>query len=167
MENNNDLTSISSLLSQQTDMLLQKGSSQKKAFTIWISCVSERERKHTKAVYVKENKNALPTLIVYIDTPVLLQDFLTNKNLYIDRLTYAGFAVKDVDFKVSRYATQQTKHARPLIEEQTKNPLPELSQEEKTYIHEQTAKLDKDIASSVSRAMEASFRKNKNKHTDL
>ena len=93
----------------------------KRAGRAWWQANGDLERRHTMGIYVKELKTKAPVLHVYIDTSSLLQDFTTNKELYLARLANRGFEVSDIKFHLSR--KKRTSAPRPAA--QMKDPAPE------------------------------------------
>ena len=77
-------------------------SMQARASAAWWQANGDLEHRHTQGIYVKEFKTKAPVLYVYIDTSALLQDFTTNKELYLARLANRGFAASDIKFQLSR-----------------------------------------------------------------
>lgn len=136
---------------------------QQKARETWLRSNGDLERKHTCGVFLKENatKDGLPLLVVYIDSSSMIQDFSTDKDLYIDRLRHAGFVVGDLRFKLSREKVVDKGIGTAVDEPLQPEPLPTLSKEEKAYVDSSVAALPDTIRESVREAMDSSLRWNK------
>ncbi|MGN0084974.1 MAG: hypothetical protein ACI38S_05235, partial [Atopobiaceae bacterium] len=97
------VTKVDTLLRGYMSGSMKRGMSmQARASAAWWQANGDLEHRHTQGIYVKEFKTKAPVLYVYIDTSALLQDFTTNKELYLARLANRGFAASDIKFQLSR-----------------------------------------------------------------
>lgn len=94
-----------------------------RAALAWSEANGDKEARHTMGLWVKEptKKETKPTLIVYIDSSVMLADFQTNHEIYAMRLERVGFFVERVEFRLSRYTKKEDKDTKPDV---TKELLP-------------------------------------------
>lgn len=100
-------------------------SMQARASAAWWQANGDLEHRHTQGIYVKEFKTKAPVLYVYIDTSALLQDFTTNKELYLARLANRGFAASDIKFQLSRKGQGTRRQAKPVKPASSLSPLDE------------------------------------------
>lgn len=89
----------------------KKLSLQQKANRAWYSANGAFEHRHTCGVFLKQDDNQQkpPVLYVYLDNNAIMQDFTTNKDIYLIRLHHAGFELSDIQFRLSK--TQKHKSA--------------------------------------------------------
>ena len=130
---------------------------------LWYKVNGNFERKHTTGLYLKDpiGKEQYPTLIVYIDKNVVLQDFRTNKNIYLIRLKSQNLVLRDIEFKLSKSKNKAFKQKVENKEKKIKKPLPELSSQEIKQIEELTKDLDEQIKPTVVKSMISMFKRQK------
>ncbi len=113
----------------------------RKIMQTWFEINGDRERRHTKGVFLLEKGNTT-TLIVYVDSPSIVQDFLMNKHLYLGRFSMTDYCIHDIQFRLSRYVDTQSNAmygddgATSAACSSTKAAARELSQDEKQSIYE-------------------------------
>lgn len=80
-------------------------SNTQRATKCWYEANGKKEERHTCGVWLKEptGGETLPTLVVYIDSNVIMQDFVTNHEIYKLRLERVGLHVKEVQFRLSKW----------------------------------------------------------------
>ncbi len=105
------LEPLSKLMGAVTGTLVSQASPSMRALAAWRAACGKRERDHTVAVYLAEpddprNARRIRYLTVYVDSSALLQDFSTNSELYVIKLARQGLEVADVQFRLSRRASQ-------------------------------------------------------------
>lgn len=144
---------------------IQRMNSIKKAGMYWNVVNGDFERDHTCGLYVIPPKkyHVGPTLVVYLDNSSVLQDFLTNKDLYMERMTYQGFPVQDIRFKISHSAVQRGANLRDSgldwSDAQDTKSLPELSAQQLAEIKEQIKDRPEKIQAMVLKPMIQSYRR--------
>ncbi|WP_051353706.1 hypothetical protein [Atopobium fossor] len=86
-------------------------SDNQKAYRAWFSANGKFEQAHTCGVFLKDmsTQKCAPVLYVYLDKSGILQDFTTNKEIYLIRLTHIGFEVSDIQFRLSKYPKHSLK----------------------------------------------------------
>lgn len=124
-----------------------------RAGAAWWRANGDLEHRHTQGIYVKEYKTKAPVLYVYIDTSSLLQDFTTNKELYLARLANRGFAVSDIRFQLSRKKRGAQDALPAASAKPSPRPLKPLSPETADEIDSAASALPEDIRKSVSEAL--------------
>ena len=97
---------LSDLLGQTSNGLITRAGSSVASLAAWHAAVGARERDHTRAVYLAEpddpkNRSGVRTLVVYVDSNSVLQDFRTNAELYQLKLAHYGLTVDRLDFRLS------------------------------------------------------------------
>ena len=104
---------------------------QSRASIAWAQANGDKEARHSTGVWLKAptQKEDYPTLIVYIDSSVMLADFQTNHEIYAMRLQRIGFPVEKVEFRLSKYKKKQDSQ-RKTSEIPAQKPLVELSEEQ-------------------------------------
>lgn len=152
--------------------ILQKFDNSSYSFTreimrIWLEINGDRERRHTKGVFLLE-KEELKTLLVYVDSPSIVQDFSMNKHLYLGRFTMTDIRIDDIQFRLSRYvdtpdhvSTAVNSNNSPTTHNSTQSPTThsaqntthEISEEEKQYILELCSTLPEKLQEVVSNAL--------------
>lgn len=142
----------------------------------WHSVIGDIERKHTTGVFVGKPKapGMAPALCVYVDSRMRMVDFNANREIYLARLTAAGYDYSEVRFL-------QNKRPRPKAEQTSGQPCcgmgargppsllarrkkltrdcPFVQPREREEIEEQTAGLPPRLRESVSKAMAACMRR--------
>lgn len=98
---------LGDLLGQASNSLMTRAGSSVAALAAWHDATGAREHAHTRAVYLAEaddpqNRSGLRTLVVYVDTSSVLQDFRTNAELYQMKLGHVGLPVQKLEFRLSR-----------------------------------------------------------------
>lgn len=88
---------------------------QQKANRAWFSANGKFEQKHTCGVFLKQldDLRKAPVLYVYLDNNAIMQDFTTNKDIYLIRLHHAGFELSDIQFKLSKTKKKQSDGVGP------------------------------------------------------
>ncbi|MCI1665806.1 MAG: hypothetical protein LKI25_05495 [Atopobiaceae bacterium] len=137
---------------------------QQKARLAWSRANGDLERRHTCGVFLKEggSHTGLPTLIVYIDSSSLIQDFTCDRQLYVERLCHEGLPVVDVQFKLSRRKRTVKKEIPPKHEVAD---LPPLDVSEQRRVTEMCGKLPDALRDKAMQAMSSSLRWEKLKGT--
>lgn len=130
-----------------------------KAYTMWCKAAGKRAASHTMAVWVNEKKDPVE-LVVYLDNNSLIVDYTTNAELYMDRLSYIGFPVSGLKFRLSNKVTKN-KAAVTDSQESSKDELPPLTPQEKKQIEDECKNLPARIKKNASNAMEMSLRRQK------
>lgn len=144
---------------------IQRMNSIKKAGMYWNVVNGDFERNHTCGLYVIPPKkyHVGPTLVVYLDNSSILQDFVTNKSLYMERMAYQGFPVQDIRFKISHNgALRGVARQDPGLADsdaQAEKPLPELSAQQLAEIKEQIKDRPEKIQAMVLKPMIQSYRR--------
>ena len=144
---------------------IQRMGSIKKAGMYWNVVNGDYERNHTCGLYVIPPKkyHVGPTLVVYLDNSSVLQDFATNKSLYMERMAYQGFPVQDIRFKISHNGAEHGKAHRGLDtadrDTQDKKPLPELTAQQLAEIKERIKDRPENIQAMVLKPMIQSYRR--------
>lgn len=166
----NDAESLGSIVGGvvRGDMA-RRMSDHQRAARAWFGANGDVERQHTCGVYVRAPRvnGAAPVLGVYVDTSSRLTDFSANKDIYLARLANAGFAVSDIEFKLSRKghpasrATPGKRAARAASSPQ----LAPLSAQEESEVDSMCKDLPDNLRESASRAMRLSLMRNKSRHT--
>ena len=142
----------------------------------WHAAIGDIERKHTTGVFVGKPKapGMAPALCVYVDSRMRMVDFNANREIYLARLTAAGYDYSEVRFlqnKRPRPKAEQTS-GQPMLrdgregaalpsrtaEKVDKGTVP-LSTREREEIEGQTAGLPPRLRESVSKAMAACMRR--------
>ena len=118
---------------------------------VWHAVNGDIERAHTTGTFVRDPRRGEsgPVLVVYVDSRSRATDFSANSEVYLARLANAGLAFSKVEFRLSKYARD-------------KAPVP-LSREESAEIERACAELPSTLRESVSRAMSASYRLQRDK----
>lgn len=170
-----DSSSLSDVLGGIVDdQLMGRLSRGQRAARIWLAANGDLERRHTCGVYVRDARlaGADPVVGVYVDSSARLTDFRANKDLYLSRLSNAGLAVSDIEFRLSR-------SRRPLVAEEkgktdghaarvpnaAVRPLPPLTPAEEQRVAALSADLPDGLRQSVSRAISLSMRREKSADT--
>ena len=129
---------------------------------LWLMVNGERERAHTVSVYLNEptGKRTLPRLVVYVDSNMCVVDFNASREVYLARLEGAGLRLEGIDFRLSKYAAQHRERQLEACAPKTEE-LPELSEEECSFIEELVREVPESLRASVSKAMYSSLRREK------
>lgn len=136
----------------------------------WHSVIGDIERKHTTGVFVGKPKapGMAPALCVYVDSRMRMVDFNANREIYLARLTAAGYDYSEVRFLQNK--RPRPKADAPKTEKgyegtvpsyHSATPPPELTEAERAQIEAQTAGLSPEMRLSVSKAMTACMRRQK------
>ncbi len=139
-----------------------KLSKTKKIYKQWYSVNGDVEQKHTTGLYLAEPSgyDKYPTLIVYVDKPLFVQEFRTMKHIYLTRLEIDGLKLKDIQFTLSKDEYVKPKEYEGLKKAEVPE-LPELNSEEIELIEWQTKDMPENLKDTVSKAMSLSMRKQK------
>ncbi|MDY4522642.1 MAG: hypothetical protein SPD80_03495 [Atopobium sp.] len=136
-----------------------------KAYRAWFGANGKFEQTHTCGIFLKDMaaQNRLPILYVYIDNPGILQDFTTNKEIYLVRLAHFGFEVSDIQFKLSRYPKRHKADDSEKKQLSPEGPLQEVTQEQKNKANELTKHLSEPLKTKVYDAIISSMRRQMSK----
>ena len=130
-------------------------SSNREIMRTWLEINGDTERRHTKGVHLLEE--GLKTLLVYVDSPSIVQDFTMNKHLYLGRFNMADIYIDDIQFRLSRYTHTtndvSTTNNVNTAHNSTQHTIREISGEEKQYIFELCSALPKNLQEVVSNAL--------------
>lgn len=137
----------------------------KRAGRAWWQANGDLERRHTQGLYVKELKTKAPVLHVYIDTSSLLQDFTTNKELYLARLANRGFEVSDIKFHLSRKKRSAEPRPAAQPEDPAPAPLAQLDPACAQEIDDACRELPERLRATVSKALKLMVARNANEDT--
>ena len=137
----------------------------------WHAVNGDIERAHTTGTFVRDPRRGEsgPVLVVYVDSRSRATDFSANSEVYLARLANAGLAFSKVEFRLSKYAPRDRAEgsatARPAVTrgKGAATPPPPLSREEAAEIERACAELPSTLRESVSRAMSASYRLQRDK----
>ena len=160
-------TNIKDLLSSPDAIFSANGKDQmnsaKRVYMLWYKVNGNFERKHTTGLYLKEpvGKEQYPTLIVYIDKNIVMQDFRTNKQIYLIRLKAEGLILRDIEFLLSKPGHKSRKPVEIEPMKKKKKKLPELTEEEMAQIESLTADLSEETKQIVTKPMISAFRRRK------
>lgn len=146
-------------------------SEQQKAYRAWYSANGDFEHRHTCGLYLntKVGQNKPPALIVYLDTNAIMQDFTTNKDIYLIRLQNIGFEVSDIQFRLSKEPKKQS--APQKIEDLKQNQETlvtdkvDLTDEEILWAQEMAQRAPEAIRENVYKAIIASVARQRLKNT--
>lgn len=100
-----DYASVADALGELVEGGLARGiNATSAASRAWWLANGDFEHRHTCGVFLKDlsDLDRAPALYVYLDTSSILQDFTTNREVYLARLENVGFEVSDVQFRLSR-----------------------------------------------------------------
>lgn len=138
-----------------------------KAARAWYASNGDRERAHTTGVWLRKSGRAGidPVLVVALDSNLLAMELGTNKDLYLQRLSFRGIAISDIAFVVRGQSKKGQLDERAARKTKPPDELPPLSLAEEQRVARATADLPEGLRQSVSRAMCASIRRAKGKHT--
>ena len=132
----------------------------------WHAVNGDIERAHTTGTFVREPRRGEdgPVLVVYVDSRSRATDFAANSEVYVARLANAGLSFSKVEFRLSKYPARGA-DAQPRAEKAAARtsfspaaPPAPLSPEEAAEIERACAGLPSTLRESVSRAMSASYR---------
>ena len=127
----------------------------------WYAVNGDIERVHTTGVFVREpsGRQALPTLIVYVDSRARATDFTANREVYLARLEHVGWHFGEIQFRESKRRDAQVARAR---ERRSFSPAPvptPLSDADAARIDELCEQVPAALRESVSRAMRESWQR--------
>ncbi|MCH3967445.1 MAG: hypothetical protein LKE50_02230 [Atopobiaceae bacterium] len=137
---------------------------QQQARLTWLECNGALERRHTCGVYLAEGKRQgeLPTLVVYIDSSALMQDFTTDHLLYVGRVSHAGLEVADVRFKLSHKRPSEPTYPKGGVTAAASSceatSLPPLTPEQEEQVTQEVADLPDGLRDTAADAMRASLK---------
>lgn len=151
-------TNLSSLIDGVIGNGYSNGLSEtQKATKAWYQANGKKEETHTCGVWLMEANKAgeLPTLVVYIDTNVMMQDFTTNKDIYKMRLERMGLKVADIQFRLSKWKKGEGPGStKKSTEKEEKKPFEELSPDEIREIDEEVSVIKSDtLRQTIREAM--------------
>lgn len=169
---NNQPVSIASVLGSYLDNeFAQNLNVTQSASRAWWRANGDFEHRHTCGVYLKDmsDLDRAPELYVYIDSNAVLQDFTTNREIYLARLENIGFVVSDVQFRLSKYSRRKSKQTT--VEPHSKSPatsgkLPKPTAEEILEVQQACSELPDGLRERVESAMLNSILRQKEKDTD-
>lgn len=145
------------------DGMSRKLSDSQRAARAWYAANGDLEHRHTCGVFLKEGvrKGESPTLFVYIDSSSMLQDFTTNRDIYLIRLAHNGFDVADIQFRLSktRKKSSSARVAGAPRPQPSHEELPPLDPDRMAEIERQTGDLPESLRKAVSEAMTLSYRR--------
>lgn len=126
----------------------------------WYAVNGDIERAHTTGVFVREpaGRQALPTLIVYVDSRARATDFTANREVYLARLEHVGWRFGEIQFRESKRKDAQAARARERRSFSPAAPAP-LSDEDAARIEELCERVPDALRDSVSRAMRESWQR--------
>ncbi|HIU23593.1 hypothetical protein [Olsenella sp. Marseille-QA0557] len=168
---NNQPVSIASVLGSYLDNeLAQNINVTQNASRAWWRANGDFEHRHTCGVYLKDlsDLDRAPELYVYIDSNAVLQDFTTNREIYLARLENIGFIVSDVQFRLSKYAGHRSKQKQIEIQSASSPvsaKLPEPTSEEVHEVQQACSELPDGLRERVESAMLNSILRQKEKDT--
>ena len=153
--------SIGQLVSDVLDTKLEKAGLSQRVMKLWFMVNGERERAHTVGVFLKENPTGQPPrLFVYVDSNACAVDFNASREVYLAKLEGAGLTLTAIDFRLSRYAQEHRERLRAQPDPEGES-LPDLTEEEATYIDGLVKDLPERLRKSVSKAVSSSMRRKK------
>lgn len=133
---------------------------------VWNQVNGDVERAHTTGIYVAEpRRGALdPELTVYVDSPSFMTDFSANHEVYLARLENAGLRFSRIEFRLSKrgFPKREGENVRSAP---VKRELPELAPNEEREVEELCSALPESLRASVSQAMRASYKTQKQEHS--
>ncbi|MCH4053031.1 MAG: DUF721 domain-containing protein [Atopobiaceae bacterium] len=147
-------------------------SSSRAATATWLRVNGDVERRHTVATFLAA-EDGRKVLVVYIDSSAMMQDFSTNKLIYLDRLAHGGLPLDDIRFRLSRYGGRKPKaddaHAEQGAEdaETPYDVLPPVPEEVRAQVAEEVAGLPPRLRDAVSEALITSYRRSLDNHTNF
>ena len=138
-----------------------------RAARAWYAVNGDRERAHTTGVWLRKSgvATADPVMVVSVDSPLLAADLGATKGLYLSRLANRGVRVSDIRFQVGRRVTEAAGARSRKNAESAAHELPQLSEREREEVERAVAGLPEDVRKNASRAMCASLRQEKARHT--
>ena len=163
--------SLGSLVARPDALFSKKGRSMltgiKRVTMLWHATNGDFERKHTCGLFLRDpqGKEKYPTLVVYIDSNVLLQDFRTNKHIYLSRLASQDLLLHDIQFLLSK-EDRRGRQKKEKLEEKTKKQLPELTNLEMAEIQDEVSRVDEGMREKVLETMILSYRRQKSLNTE-
>lgn len=166
----NSFSSLKDIMSSSENVFSHDGAQQltssKRVYMLWYKVNGNFERKHTCGLFLKEpsGKEQYPTLIVYIDKNVVMQDFRTNKGIYLIRLKAQGLILRDIQFVLTKNPRPKYKKEEETKKKEEKMPLPDLSEQEMAYIKDLTKDLDEDMKKTVVKPIISVFKRQKQIH---
>ena len=156
---NQGWSSVGDVLGGLKSQVEPKGASlSQRAYDAWMQANGDVERRHTVGTYLRQEDGELPTLVIYIDSRAMMQDFMTNHLLYLDRLAMFGMRLKAVEFRLSKYRRETA--ATPEPEEQPEaEELPPATPQEIAMAREMTQDLPPALREAASEAVISSIRR--------
>ena len=142
-------------------------SAAQRAARAWYAVNGDRERAHTTGVWLRKSGVAAadPVMVVSVDSGLLAADLGTNKDLYLSRLANRGVRVSDIRFQVGRRKTEANGRRTEKAARQSDCTLPPLDDREREEVEHAVSRLPEELRKSASRAMCASLRQEKTRHT--
>lgn len=137
------------------------------AWVDWMRVNGDVERRHTTGVFVAAPRRGEtdPSLTVYVDSNAYLTDFSANRDIYLARLASAGLRFSRVEFRRSKRPRAEAAPVAARTRPAPPRQLPELDAEEAREVDELCSALPTELRESVSRAMRASYRAQKEEHS--
>lgn len=152
-------STIGSVVGGIRDEVEPRGASlSQRAHDAWMQANGDIERRHTVGTYLRQDDGDLPTLVVYIDSRAMMQDFMTNRLLYLDRLAAFGMDLKGIDFRPSKYRVNG-RPGGPMENEEERQTLPEATPEEIERVRRMTEALPESLRDAASEAVISSIRR--------
>ena len=155
-------------LSQLMDGIMNRiddgqGDRTRRVQRVWLTVNGDIEREHTMGIYLREGK-AGETLIVYVDSQALVQDFTVNRHLYLGRMAMAGVELADIQFRRSRYRRKKPAHDVPSADVRESEP-PELDKALQERLERECEGLPPKLKDVVSEALSNMERYNSDEDT--
>lgn len=163
-------SSLGAALGEVVDGGLARGmGATQRASRAWWQVNGDFEHRHTCGVFLKDlsELDRAPELYVYIDSSAVLQDFATNREIYLTRLENAGFVVSDVRFRLSKFPRRGV--AAPGVVPAARaasEPLPPATEEERDRARRACEGLPDGLRDRVAAAMLSSMVRQRCKDTE-
>ena len=161
-------TNVGGLMGQVVERLATPcvRDSQNEAWLAWNRVNGDVERTHTSGVYVGEPRRGArdPELTVYVDSSSFMTDFSANHEVYLARLENAGLRFSRIEFRLSKRGSSM-REGETARSASVKRELPELAPNEEREVEELCSALPESLRASVSQAMRASYKTQKQEHS--
>lgn len=167
-------SSLREALGEVVDGGLARGmGATQRASRAWWQANGDFEHRHTCGVFLKDlsELDRAPELYVYIDSSAVLQDFATNREIYLTRLENAGFVVSDVRFRLSKFPRRDSGGATSGVGPAAHGradagPLPPATEEERDRARRACEDLPDGLRDRVAAAMLSSMVRQRCKDTE-
>lgn len=150
---------LGDLLGSLSGDLMRRAQATGSAYAVWASATGARERAHTMGVYLAEPDDATSplakrTLTVYVDSNAIMQDFRTNAELYLMKLSRAGLQLDGIEFRLSKKARPAQEATSLNIDKKPNVSRETISPATQKQLEEQLAKVENPaLRASLSRAI--------------